>query len=107
MDRSACERLFSRLPTEINLSSLTGIPYLIRDYFSKWPSFTKILYCSLDYQILILLILLFSLFDRVSGSSIISIGIIYIIEKLLKGFRAWLGESNLSKKTLIDERFFI
>lgn len=80
---------------------------MVRDYFAKWPSFTSILYCSLDYQIVIIFIMFFSVFDRASGSSIISIGIIYIIEKLLKMFRNWMGASNLSKKTLIAESFLM
>lgn len=65
------------------------------------------LYCSLDYQNLILFILVFSLFDRVTGNSIISIMITYIVEKLLKQLRDILSEKNLSNKTLIDERFLI
>jgi Meckelin (Transmembrane protein 67) len=66
-----------------------------------------VLYCSLDYQNLILFILVFSLFDRVTGNSIISIMITYIVEKLLKQLRDILSEKNLSNKTLIDERFLI
>ena len=80
---------------------------MIKDYFSSWPSFTSVLYCSLDYQNLILFILVFSLFDRVTGNSIISIMITYIVEKLLKQLRDILSEKNLSNKTLIDERFLI
>ena len=59
------------------------IPYMVKDYFSSWPSFTKMLYCSLDYQNIILFILAFSLFDRVTNSSIISVAIIYLIQKAL------------------------
>ena len=80
---------------------------MIKDYFSSWPSFTSVLYCSLDYQNLILFILVFSLFDRVTENSIISIMITYIVEKLLKQLRDILSEKNLSNKTLIDERFLI
>lgn len=65
------------------------------------------LYCSLDYQNLILFILVFSLFDRITGNSIISIMITYMVEKLLKQLRDILSEKNLSNKTLIDERFLI
>ena len=86
-ERGFLERLVKSVPTTINMQAMTSIPYLVRDYFSKWPSYTTILYCSLDYQIVIMFILLFSLFDRVTGSSIISIAIIYIIEKFLKYFR--------------------
>lgn len=50
---------------------------------------------------------MFSLFDRVTGNSIISIMITYIVEKLLKQLRDILSEKNLSNKTLIDERFLI
>ena len=81
--RGACERLIKSKPAAVDLSSKVGIPFLVMDYFSKWPSFTSVLYCALDYQIVILEILLFSLFDRITGSSVISVAIIYIIEKLL------------------------
>ena len=50
---------------------------------------------------------MFSLFDRVTENSIISIMITYIVEKLLKQLRDILSEKNLSNKTLIDERFLI
>lgn len=84
------------------------IPYLVGDFFSSWPSFTNVLYCSLDYQNVILFIMGFSLFDRITGgSTLISVLIIYLIEKALENLCGWLSESNLSKKTLIDERFLI
>jgi len=83
------------------------IPYVVEDPFANWPSFTNIMYCALDYQRLILFILVFSLFDRVTGSSIISIFIVYILDKVMRTFRGWLSENNISKKTQIDERFLI
>lgn len=107
IERSACERLIQSMPTRVNLSIANGLPYMVRDYFSKWPSFTSMMYCSLDYQNLILFILFFSLFDRLTDSSIISLAIIYLIEKFLCFLRSKLSEGNISKKTLIDERFFI
>jgi|LauGreDrversion4_2_1035121.scaffolds.fasta_scaffold59079_1 hypothetical protein len=83
------------------------IPYLIKDYFSSWPSFTKVLYCSLDYENVILFIMLFNLFDRVTGSSIIAVTIVYFVEKVLSTIRAYLSKGNIAKKTLVDERFFV
>ena len=65
------------------------------------------LYCNLDYQNVILFIMLFNLFDRVTGSSIIAVTIIYFVEKVLATLRAYLSKGNLAKKTLVDERFFI
>lgn len=83
------------------------IPYVVEDHFANWPSFTNIMYCALDYQRLILFILVFCLFDRVTGSSIVSVFIVYIMDKVMSYFRAWISENNISKKTLIDERFLI
>jgi hypothetical protein len=65
------------------------------------------MYCSLDYQLVILYILVFSLFDRVTGSSVVAVFIVYVVEKALWKMRGLLGERNLSKKTLIDDRFLI
>ncbi len=65
------------------------------------------MYCALDYQLVILYILVFSLFDRITGSSVVAVFIVYVVEKILSKVRAIMGESNLSKKTLIDERFLI
>ena len=83
------------------------LPYVIQDFFSSWPSFTSTMYCSLDYQLVILYCLIFSLFDRVTSSSLVAVFIIYLVEKSLWKLRGILGENNLSKKTLIDGRFLI
>jgi len=80
---------------------------VIADFFSSWPSFTSTMYCALDYQLVILYILVFSLFDRVTGSSIVAVFIVYLVEKALWKLRGYLGERNLAQKTLIDERFLI
>ena len=79
----------------------------MEDFFANWPSFTNIMYCALDYQRLILFILVFSLFDRITGSSIIAVFIVYMVDKVIGTLRGWLSENNISKKTLIDERFLI
>lgn len=83
------------------------LPFMVRDYFSSWPSFTSTLYCALDYQIVIFFIMAYNLFQRATGSSIISVAIIYCLEKVFKYLRHDLGERNIAAKTLIDERFLI
>ena len=52
-------------------------------------------------------ILMFSFFDIFIGNSVVSMLIIYIFEKMLQRLRAYLGEKNISKKTLTDQRFLI
>lgn len=107
-DKTPLERLFQMIPNSMSLDSLKNVPLLVRDYFSKWPSFASVLYCQLDYQNLILYILFYTLFFKVTGNnSMVAIGIVYLIEKFLITLRAWLGERNLSIKTLTDSRFLV
>lgn len=54
---------------------------LVKDAFAKWPSYTKVLYCNLDYDNLILYALLYILFVVATGNSVISITLVYVIEK--------------------------
>lgn len=56
---------------------------------------------------MIFFIMAYNLFQRATGSSIISVAIIYCLEKVFKYLRHDLGERNIAAKTLIDERFLI
>lgn len=47
--RSPCERLLRSMPFKVDLNMKGGAPFLAKDYFVKWPSFTRMLYCHLDY----------------------------------------------------------
>lgn len=85
---------------------------MVADGSDKWPSYRNILYCSMDYDILILQILLFTLFDVIPDNGVplntlTSMLFIYLIERAMREFRAWLGERNLHRKTLTDQRFLI
>jgi ABC-type uncharacterized transport system fused permease/ATPase subunit len=95
------------MPQEFKEIDGKAIPYVVEDEFANWPSFTNVMYCSLDYQNLILFILVFFLFARITGSSIVAVFIVYIVEKAMISFRGWLSERNIAIKTLIDERFLI
>ncbi len=83
VEKNPCERLLGLVPSGYNLAQLTDVALLVKDSFSKWPSYSKVLYCHLDYDILILNILFFNMFDVASGNSIISLFIVYAIEKAL------------------------
>lgn len=86
--KSPCERLLQKIPTGINLTALKTTPVLIKDAFSKWPSFSKVLYANLDYDNLILYILFYTLFYKICGdNSIVAIAIVYVIEKILQYLR--------------------
>ena len=107
IEKNCCERLLNMVPGNANLSSLKEGALLIKDYFTTWPSFAKILYCTLDYEIMIMNILLFNVFYAMIRSSMVSIFLIYIIEKLIMNLRGSLGEENIAKKTLVEKCFLI
>ena len=95
------------MPYGLKLEKLKEVPELVKDPYSNWPSFSNVLYASLDYEFLILYILLFVLFDVVTGESIISIGIVYLVEKAIYYLRKTLGERNFANKSLVDDRFLL
>ena len=107
IEKNFFDRLIGKIPSGVNLTALKQIPMLVKDKYNRWPSFSKVLYCQLDYDNLILFILFYSLFKWATGNSVISITLVYIIEKGLWFLRQKLGEGNLARKTLIDEKFLM
>ena len=94
-----------RAPPE-NIESLQDL-IVVEDDWERYPSYSRILYCSLDYSLLILYICFFILFQEVLGfNSNLSVFCIYLFERLLRWIRAEIGEDNLSAKAFIDKNFF-
>jgi len=87
---------------------------LVRDEREKFPEFQEMLYSAMDWDIVILEVMLFFSFERYfahnTGSnqwSMASIFLTYIVERFFRMIRGSLGEANLSKKTRTDDRFLI
>ena len=83
---------------------------MIKDEAEQYPSFQKLLMCSLDYSLVQIYIMLFFTLDRQwgpQGNSLLSIFIVFLVEKALRSLRSSLGAKNLSKKAHIDKRFLI
>eukprot|EP00484_Ammonia_sp_Unknown_P026519 CAMPEP_0197030108 /NCGR_PEP_ID=MMETSP1384-20130603/9408_1 /TAXON_ID=29189 /ORGANISM="Ammonia sp." /LENGTH=829 /DNA_ID=CAMNT_0042459391 /DNA_START=606 /DNA_END=3095 /DNA_ORIENTATION=- len=98
------ERVFGPLPdltTERNSLFYEDVMYRFK---------STLMYVGLQYDLIILTILTFCFVDVMvlsEHNSIISILITYIIDYLLLAMRTYLGEKNVSRKTLIDEKFLI
>lgn len=57
---------------------------------------------------MLLYIMWFFFFDTYTGSNpLLSIAIVYILEKAFKQLRRWLGRRNLVKKSMFDDRFLM
>ena len=80
---------------------------LIQDNSENFPSFENIMYCALDYQMVLINILWFYLFDYYTKNPLLSICLTYIIECIFREVRSTVGASNLSKKTMVESAFLI
>lgn len=86
------------------------VPFtLVRDFSDFFPSFQENLYKSLDWDLVHLYILYFFLFDGLLAGKnpMLAIFLTYVVERVLLKIRQDLGGSNLTKKTLVDERFLL
>jgi len=78
------------------------------DATEKFPAFYKVLYCSLDYSLVTLYIMLFMLFELLwggEGNSLLSVFLVQIVEWGLRMLRSELGKKSLCVKAHVDERF--
>jgi hypothetical protein len=70
---------------------------VVEDDIERFPSFSSLLYGSLDYSLMVLYILLFIVLQEALGfNSMLSVFCVYILEKVLREVRSELGQSNLS-----------
>jgi len=94
-------------PSNVNVQSIDKI-VVVEDNVEQYPNFYKMLYCSLDYSLVLLYIMLFIIFELMwggHGNAMLSIFLVYIVERVLRHVRFEVGKTNLCKKSFVDERF--
>ena len=79
----------------------------MRDPHVKYPGFERNLYCHLDYDILIMLIGYIIVIDNRTGNPMLAIFVAYIIERIFRLLRSFIGQKNIAKKTFSDECFML
>jgi len=96
-------------PGNTNPGTLDKLKVIV-DNVESYPSFFRILFCSLDYSLVQLYILIFFEFELIwggDGNPLLSLFIVYLVEKFLRHIRASLGAKNLCNKTHVDSRFLV
>ena len=64
------------------------------------------MYCSLDTDLLKLYVMYFIVFEiMVQRNSLLSLFLVYLIERVFRKFRCDIGVNNMCEKTYIDENF--
>jgi meckelin len=69
--------------------------------------FTSLYLMGIEYDIVTFLVALYAICDLVFGSIFVSIVVIFVANRTLSFIRQHWGQINISKKTLVDERFLI
>jgi hypothetical protein len=65
---------------------------VVEDPDERYPSFEHVLYCSLDYSLLLLYIMYFIVIEGfVKQNSLLSMLIVYIIERVFREIRKRFG----------------
>lgn len=81
-----------------------GVPIFYKDPGMNYKS---ICLGSLDYEILWVIACIMTFFAIIGVDSMISALISYTVERGFMYLRKWLGTRNLSRKTLIDDKFML
>lgn len=70
-------------------------------------SFVNATLMGIEYEIVIFYALLHGICDLIWANTVVSLLVVYIIDRIIVFSRAHWGKINLSKKTLVDYRFLI
>lgn len=108
-EKSWWERLVHTHPTNFQFKAEdTKTPFsLVRDRNANFPAFERHLYCHLDYDMMILIICFINLIDSRLNNPVLAICLSYLIERILRYLRNFLGERNIVAKTFVDDRFLL
>lgn len=58
--------------------------WLVKDPYASYPNFERVLYMSLDFELVLLYILWFFFFDIYTQNAVLSIFLVYVIEKAFR-----------------------
>ena len=106
-DRGALARWLGLYPRLTNME----VPIMFKD---KWMNFSNFLLSGLDFDFLMLDVLVVTFIDIVASADVVLrsrliLGILmaYIVDQSLIFLRSYYGRRNLARHSLADERFLI
>jgi len=101
-DKGAMMRLLGVPP--VDLASFEGSPLFFKD---PGCGYSRIIFLGHEFTLIIFDITMYAMWDLIFSNTFVAIVFAYFTARLFYYFRAQMGEKNLSKKTMIDERFLI
>lgn len=82
-----------------------GDGWVSLDHSSK--GFADVVFYGQEYTLLLFNILLYAIVDYGADNSVVAAFVTFAVQWLLDIARDYFGQKNLSRKTLVDERFLI
>ena len=102
-DKTFCQRVMGYTINNSGLQQINAPDLLFyRDY---GQNFDDLLFCGMEWEWFIMDLFIFQLFMMVIDDDFISMMITFLIDNLLYYIRCYLGDSNVAKKAVVDDRF--
>ena len=103
LERPFTDRLLNMPPETVSMMQGAS-PVFYHDFRN---AFSRVLFYGIEFQLLVFDILVFCALDAETGSFAVAAFLTWIIGSFVDYVRASFGEANISRKSLIDERFLI
>ena len=102
-DKTFCQRIMGYTINNEGLR-LVNAPDLLfyRDY---GQNFDDLLFCGMEWEWFIMDLFVFQFFMIILDENFISMILTYLLDNILYYIRCYLGDANVAKKAVVDERF--
>jgi meckelin len=102
-DKTFCQRIMGYTINDSGMQQINAPDLLFyRDY---GQNFDDLLFCGMEWEWFIMDLFIFQLFMMVLDDDFISMLITFLIDNILYYIRSYLGDSNVAKKAVVDDRF--
>ncbi|CBN79640.1 conserved unknown protein [Ectocarpus siliculosus] len=91
--------------TPPSMRQLATYPCILYPDHKNW--FTNATFLGIELDLLLLNMTAFHLFDQWFGDPTTSALLTFLLDRLVLGVRAYFGRANVSRKTLVDDRFLL
>ena len=102
-DKTFCQRIMGYTINDSGMQQINAPDLLFyRDY---GQNFDDLLFCGMEWEWFVMDLFIFQLFMMVLDDDFISMLITFLIDNILYYIRCYLGDSNVAKKAVVDDRF--
>ena len=102
-DKTFCQRIMGYTINNAGLQQINAPDLLFyRDY---GQNFDDLLFCGMEWEWFIMDLFVFQLFMMILDDNFIPMLITFLFDNVLYYIRCYLGDSNVAKKAVVDDRF--